>query len=95
MLAAKPKTKRFLESIQLILAFASTCAVIETTRIPASLLHDPPGYSASVPQPSDARGDRSLGDLARAERKRREAEQDASRRSAALGDALEQRQLRA
>ncbi len=86
MLTAKPKTKRFLESIQVLLTFASTCAVIQTTRIPASPLQDPPGYSASMPQPGDARGDRSLGDLARTERKRREAE---------LQKALEQRQLRA
>ncbi len=86
MLAAKPKTKRFLESIQLLLTFVSACAVVETTRIPASPLPDRPGYSASVPRPIDARGDRSLGDLARAERKRREAE---------LQEALEQRQLRA
>jgi len=82
MLTAKPKTKRFLESIQFVLTFASACALIETTRIPASPLQDPPGYSASVPQPSNARGDRSLGDLARVERKRREAE---------LQRALEQR----
>lgn len=86
MLTAKPKTKRFLESIQLLLTFTSACAVVETTRVPVSPLQDPPGYSASVPQPSDVRGDRSLGDLARAERKRREAE---------LQKALEQRQLRA
>ena len=45
MLTAKPKTKRFLESIQFVLTFASACALIETTRIPASLLQDPPGYS--------------------------------------------------
>jgi hypothetical protein len=94
MLAAKPKTKRFLESIQLLLSFASVCAVVETTRVHSSP-HNPSGYYASVPQPSGARGDRSLGDLARADRKRREAEQHASRRGAKLGVALEQRQLRA
>jgi hypothetical protein len=94
MLAAKPKTKRFLESIQLLLSFASVCAVVETTRIHAPL-HNHSGYYASVPQPSGARGDRSLGDLARADRKRREAEQHASRRGARLEVTLEQRQLRA
>ena len=93
MLAPKPKTKRFLESIQLLLTFASTCAVVETTRI-STPLHDVPGYYASVPQPL-ARDDRRLGDLARTDRKRREAEQHASRRGAALGEALQQRQLRA
>jgi hypothetical protein len=94
MLAAKPKTKRFLESIQILLTFASVCAVVETTRLRGPL-HEPLGYYASVPQPSGARGDRRLADLARTERKRREAEQQASRRGAKLGIALEQRQLRA
>jgi hypothetical protein len=94
MLAAKPKTQRALESIQLLLTFASVCAVVETTRLHAPP-HDRPGYSASVPQPLDARGDRRFGDLARVDRKRREAQQHASRRGAALGEVLEQRQLRA
>jgi hypothetical protein len=93
MLIAKPKTKRFLESIQFVLTFASACAVVETTRIHTPL-HDQPSYYASVPQPNDVRGDRLLADLARVDRKRREAEQDTNRRSAALGEALEQRQLR-
>jgi hypothetical protein len=94
MLAAKPKTQRVLESIQLLLTFASVCAVVETTRIHVPS-HDGQGYHASVPQPLNARGDRRFGDLARVERKRREAQQQASRRRAALGAALEQRQLRA
>jgi hypothetical protein len=94
MLAAKPKTKRFLESIQLLLTFASVCAVVEATCSNAPL-NPRAGYHASVPQPSGARGDRRLADLVRVERKRREAEQHASRRGAKLGVALEQRQLRA
>jgi hypothetical protein len=94
MVAPKPKTKRFLESIQLLLSFASVCAVVDATRIQAPL-HNHSGYYASVPQRSGARGDRSLGDLARVDRKRREAEQHASRRGARLEVALEQRQLRA
>ena len=93
MLAAKPKTQRLLEAIQFVLTFASACAVIETARIQAPL-HDRPGYYATVPQPSEAR-DRRVSDLARADRKRREADQHASRRGAALGEALQQRQLRA
>jgi hypothetical protein len=93
MLAAKPKTRRLLEAIQLVLTFASACAVVETTRIHAPL-HDRAGYQATLPQPSEAR-DRRVSDLARADRKRREAEQQASRRGGALGEALEQRQLRA
>jgi hypothetical protein len=81
MLAANPKTKRLLETIQLVLTFVSVCAVLETTRIHSSP-EDPPGYRTSVPQRSEGQGDRRLGDLARSERKRRESE---------LKEALEQR----
>jgi hypothetical protein len=85
MLIAKPHKRRFLETIQFILTLASTCAVAETIRIHAPP-DNRPGYYASIPLRDEARGDRSLGDLARAERKRRESE---------LKEALEQRELRA
>lgn len=81
MLAAKPRTKRLLETIQFLLTFASACAVIDTTRIHAAPA-DRPGYHAGLPQRSERQSDRRLGDLARSERKRRESE---------LRDALEQR----
>ena len=85
MLTAKPKTRRFLETIQFVLTLASTCAVVETIR-PDSRPEDRPGYYAGAPLQDSARDDRRLGDLARSERKRREAD---------LKEALEQRQLRA
>ena len=85
MLTAKPNKRRLLDTIQLFLTVASTCAVIETIRIqePPDAV---PGYAASMPLRDEARRDRRLGDLARTERKRRESE---------LKEALEQRQLRA
>jgi hypothetical protein len=92
MLAPTAKNKRFLEVTQFVLTFASTCAVVEASRIHAPL-HDRPGYYASVPQQQEASLDRSIGDLARVERKRREAEQHSSRRGVELGQAYEQRQL--
>ena len=85
MLTAKPNTRRFLETVQLALTIASTCAVVETIRIQAPP-NDRPGYYAGIPLLDEALRDRRLGDLARAERKRRESE---------LKEALEQRQLRA
>jgi hypothetical protein len=94
MLAATAKNKRFLEIIQFVLTLASTCAVVEASRISA-LPHDRPGWYTSMPQPHEASRDRSLADLARMERKRREAEQRSSRRSLGLGQALLQRDLRA
>jgi hypothetical protein len=92
MLSSTPKAKRFLEVIQFVLTLASTCAVVEASRLHAPL-HDRPGYYASVPQQRETAGDRSFGDLARVERKRREAEQQSSRRGSALGQALEQQRL--
>jgi hypothetical protein len=80
---AKPKTKRLLETIQFVLTLASTCAVVETMRIPAPS-HDQPGYYASTPLRKETERDRRLADLARAERKRRES---------TLSEALQQRQL--
>jgi hypothetical protein len=94
MLAPQFKAKRFLEMIQLGLTFVSACAVVEAslTHFPD---HDRTGHYAAVPQPREVSRDRSLGDLARTERRRREAEQDASRRGLKVDLALEQRQLRA
>ena len=85
MLTAKPNTRRFLETIQFVLTLASSCAVVETIRIDAPS-NDRPGYYAGIPLRDEALRDRRLGDLGRAERKRRESE---------LKEALEQRPLRA
>jgi hypothetical protein len=85
MLTAKPQTKRFLEAIQFVLTLASTCAVIETMHVPAPPPGDP-GYYASNRQAPGTERDRRLADLARAERKRREA---------TLAEALQERPLRA
>lgn len=94
MLAPKPKTRRFLEITQFVATFVSVCAVVDASRI-----QSPPdgrsGYQASVPLGSETSRDRRLGDLARVERKRREAEQQSSRRGLKLGHALAQRQLQA
>lgn len=85
MLAPKRKTKRLLEITQIVLTFASVCTVIDACRIdPKPTEHA--GYHASQPQRGGVQRDRLLSDLARTERKRREA---------ALKDALEERQLRA
>jgi hypothetical protein len=83
MFSPTAKTKRSLEMIQLVLSFASVCAVVDATFIDA-LPHDPTGYYAGGSQQGDAHEDRLMGDLARAERKRREAE---------VREALQQRQL--
>lgn len=73
MLAPTAKTKSLLEKIQVLLTFASFCAVVDATFV-AALPHDPTGYyPAGAPQ-REARGDRLFSDLARTERKRREAE---------------------
>lgn len=82
MLAATRNGRRFLEVTQILLGFVSTCTVVDASRIQAAP-HDRPGYSAALPLESDS-SDRRLGDLARAERKRRETEQLASRRAGAL-----------
>lgn len=74
------KTKRFFELMQLFLGFLSVCAVVEASR---TLL--PPdaeaGYHASAPLRREAAADRAFRDLARLDRKRREAEQEANRRA--------------
>lgn len=87
MLAATRNTKRFLEITQLVLAFIGTCTVVDTT-----LLSSPhrPGFAASVPLRAAA-GDQRFRDLARTDRKRREAEQQTSRRAAAREAAVVQR----
>jgi hypothetical protein len=79
MLAATAKTKRFLETVQLGLSFVSVCAVLDASRIPVSPDRQP-GYYAGIPFNNGAAEDRRLGDLARADRKRREAEQQGIRR---------------
>ena len=63
---------------QLVLTFVSVCAVLETSRLQLPL-DRPPGYYAGIPQHNKASGDRRIGDLARAERKRREAAQQSIR----------------
>jgi len=82
MLAPRPKTKRLLETIQVLLTLASVCAVVDATLLPVRP-QGGAGYHAGSAMPQGrVRGDRSFGDLARTERKRREAE---------LNDALKQR----
>jgi hypothetical protein len=85
MLSPTAKTKRFLETIQVVLSFASVCAVVDASVIQVRP-HEAAGYYAGGSPRREARADRLMSDLARAERKRREA---------ALREALDQRQLRA
>ena len=80
MLAPRPKSQRFLETIQIVLTFVSVCAVVEATR-DLSPPTRPAGYDSSTPIENERSMDRRLGDLARVERKRREAEQHANRRN--------------
>jgi hypothetical protein len=64
--------------MQFVVTFASTCAVVEASRVYAAPdLRS--GYHSTLPGQSE-RSDRRIGDLARVDRKRREAEQQASRR---------------
>ncbi|HSC17088.1 MAG TPA: hypothetical protein VLI71_18300 [Gammaproteobacteria bacterium] len=85
MLSPRPKTKRFLEKIQIVLTFASVCTVADAS-FAAARPHDPAGYYAAGPRQGQARADGLIRELARTERKRRED---------ALKEALEQRPLRA
>ena len=85
MLPKTPRTKRFLEMIQFVLTFVSVCAVLETSRI-QSPLDRSPGYYAGIPQNNEAYGDRRIGDLARVERRRREAAQQSIRRAIERSD---------
>ena len=80
MLAPRPKSQRLLETIQIVLTFVSVCAVVDATRS-LSPPTRPAGYYSALPQQSEHSVDRRLGDLARVERKRREAEQQANRRN--------------
>jgi hypothetical protein len=77
MLAPTAKTQRVLETIQVLLTFASVCAVVEATRFHSESERGA-GYYACVPEQTEASANRSIADLARAERKRREAELDDS-----------------
>lgn len=74
MLAGTPKVKRFLDLVQIVLSFVSVCAVVDASRT-TSLREDLPGYHSSIPGSRETERDRRFADLARAERKRREAEQ--------------------
>jgi hypothetical protein len=85
MLSPTAKTKRYLETIQVVLSFASVCAVVDASFV-RETARDPAGYHAGGSPQGEARADRLLSDLARTERKRREA---------ALREALDERQLRA
>lgn len=83
MLAATAKSKRVLDIVQLLLSFASVCAVVDASRLTPQRPHAD-GYRASVPGPRNDDVDRRFTDLARVERQRREAEQLASRGRAAV-----------
>lgn len=89
MAAANRNKKRFLEMTQVLLAFIGTCGVVNST-VPHGA-HHRPGFAATVPLKASA-GDRRLADLARSERKRREAQQLASRRAAGLKIAVARQQ---
>lgn len=82
MLAPTPKTQRFLEAIQITLTFASVCAIVDATAS-VSTRERAAGFYASAPHESERSMDRRITDLARADRKRREAEQLANRRKLA------------
>jgi hypothetical protein len=83
MLSPTPKTKRFLEKIQILLAFGSVYTVADATFVQAQP-HDAAGYYAGRTSLDEARESNLFRELARSERKRREA---------ALKEALEQRPL--
>jgi hypothetical protein len=84
LLAPAAKTKRSLELVQLLLTCASFCTVLAASGL-AAPADQRPGYHAAAPLERDAGRDRRFSDLARFERKRREAEQQASRRGLARG----------
>ncbi len=81
MLSPTAKTKRTFETIQVLLTFISFSAVVDATFLQARP-HEAAGYAPGRTQSGEARADRLFGDLARTERKRREA---------AVKEALEQR----
>jgi hypothetical protein len=74
MLSPRPKTKRFLEKVQILLTFASVCAIVDTSLLPPRPQGGAGYYAGSGMPQGRVRGDRLLGDLARSERKRRESE---------------------
>lgn len=88
MAAANRNKNRLLEITQVVLAFISTCGALDAT-IPHGT-HPRAGFAASVPLEATGR-DRRFADLARTERKRREALQLTSRRSAEEVAAARQR----
>ncbi len=83
MLAPPAKRKRSFELIQVILTFISVCALAEASAV-GNAPPDGPGFHAPTGEQDGATRDRRFADLARVERKRREAEQRAHRRSPAL-----------
>jgi hypothetical protein len=89
MVSAKPHKKRFLELTQLLLAFIGTCSVVDSS-IPHGANHRP-GFAATVPLEAGS-GDRRFADLARTERRRREALQRSSRRAAGTQTAIAHRE---
>jgi hypothetical protein len=89
MLARIAKNRRLLEITQFVITFASVCVVVDASRI--HRLDSTPGYQAAAPFTREGAQDRRLGDLARVERKRREAAHDANRRGLTAGQFLETR----
>ena len=90
MRASTARKKRFLEIGQVVLAFASVCAVAAYTRGLAA--ENGPGRHFTAPHEEHRAVDRRFNDLARVERKRREAEQRRSRGSAATTAAMDARE---
>lgn len=84
MLSRTSKTRRFFDLTQLALSFASVCAVADAS-CPQSPSRWHSGYYAGLPTENGSFEDRRIGDLARVDRKRREAEQQSLRRRTALG----------
>ncbi len=83
----------FLKGVQLLLSFASVCAVVEASRVESPPNESPGYYATQVPFGREPPGDRRIGDLARLERKRREAVQQASRQRVAPGHVRQHRRL--
>ena len=81
MLERIAKKRRFLEITQIVLAFASVTAVADATHSQA--VHDARSYHGTRGG-EDNDADRRFSDLARSERKRREAAQRSSRRGIEL-----------
>jgi hypothetical protein len=84
MLTGTAKSRRFLDLTQLVLSFASVCAVIDASGVMPQAHSTADGYRTTVPSPRETDVDRRFNDLARTERQRREAEQLASRGRAGM-----------